>query len=183
LHDNSSPYEKVPFQYSLHIQTKPGGSLKHFSYLAEGRNNDPRPEILAKLQEELGDHGSIIAYNASFEIGILNNCAKRFPKYKKWVETIIPRFVDVLKPFQSFFYYHPDQNGSASLKSVMPALIGKGYDEMEISEGGQASQEFLRITYTDVSETEQKKVRKALELYCQQDTEGLVEVLDALRAL
>jgi hypothetical protein len=182
LHDNSSPYEQVPFQYSLHILPEPSGKLEHYSYLAEGQT-DPRPEIVAKLQEELGDYGSIIAYNATFEQGILKNCADRFPKYKKWVESIIPRFIDLMKPFKSFAYYHPDQNGSASLKLVMPALIGKGYEDMEISDGGQASQEFLRVTYTEVSQAERNQVRTALELYCQQDTEGMVEMLDALQTI
>jgi hypothetical protein len=44
-----------------------------------------------------------------------------------------------------------------------------------------ASREFLRVTFTDVSESERKRVRRALEKYCGQDTEGMVWILDALR--
>ncbi|MCX7919963.1 MAG: DUF2779 domain-containing protein [bacterium] len=182
LHDNSSPYEKIPFQYSLHLVSHPGGNPEHFSYLADGRA-DPRPEILARLKQELGDYGSILVYNVSFESQILTNCAKRFPEYQPWVESIIPRFVDLLKPFQSFAYYHPNQNGSASLKSVMPALIGKGYDDMEISDGEEAGREFLRVTYTEVTPEEQTRVRTALARYCNQDTEGLMGILIALNNL
>ena len=33
------------------------------------------------------------------------------------------RFIDLLKPFQQLMYYHPDFNGSFSIKSVLPALF------------------------------------------------------------
>jgi|SRR5438876_4961606 len=42
-----------------------------------------------------------------------------------------------LLPFRRFHYYHPKQNGSASMKSVLPALTGKGYDQLAIQDGVQ----------------------------------------------
>jgi hypothetical protein len=54
---------------------------------------------------------------------------------------------------------------------------------LEIQEGGAASREFLRVTFTDVSESERKRVRLALEKYCGQDTEGMVWIVEALRAV
>jgi hypothetical protein len=91
------------------------------------------------------------------------------------------RIVDLLLPFRGFNFYHPDQCGSASMKLVLPALTGKDYKNLEIQEGEAASREFLRITFTDVSEAERKRVRRALEKYCGQDTEGMVWILDALK--
>ena len=69
------------------------------------------------------------------------------------------------------------------MKMVLPALTGKDYTSLEIQEGETASREFLRVTFTDISESELKKVRRALDLYCRQDTEGIVWILDALRSL
>jgi hypothetical protein len=43
--------------------------------------------------------------------------------------------------------------------------------------------EFLRVTFGDVSESERKRVRRALEKYCGQDTEGMIWILDALMAV
>jgi hypothetical protein len=60
-------------------------------------------------------------------------------------------------------------------------LTGKGYERLEIQEGGEASREFLRVTFGDVSEAERKRVRQALETYCGLDTEGMIWMLDALR--
>jgi hypothetical protein len=60
-------------------------------------------------------------------------------------------------------------------------LTGKDYEQLEIQEGGMASLEFLRVTFTDVSEPERKRVRRALDEYCGQDTEGMIWILDALK--
>jgi len=80
-------------------------------------------------------------------------------------------------------YYHPDQEGSASMKAVLPALTGRGYEGLAIQEGATASLEFLRITFGEVSEVERQRVRRQLEEYCGQDTEGMIWIVDALRAL
>ena len=90
------------------------------------------------------------------------------------------RIVDLLNPFRAFNFYHPNQCGSASVKAVLPALTGKDYGHMEIQEGGEASREFVRVTFADVSEAERKRVRQALETYCGQDTEGMIWILDEL---
>jgi hypothetical protein len=88
----------------------------------------------------------------------------------------------MLVPFQAFKYYHPAQCGSASMKMVLPALTGRDYKNLEIQQGQGAGNEFLRVTFTDVSELERQRVRRALDLYCGQDTEGMVWILDWLRA-
>jgi len=70
LFDNSHPYQQIPFQYSLHIQEKPGGEVKHVGFLAKG-DEDPRPELLKSLKENLGDKGTILVYYESFEKSVL----------------------------------------------------------------------------------------------------------------
>jgi hypothetical protein len=54
---------------------------------------------------------------------------------------------------------------------------------LAIQEGATASLEFLRITFGEVSEVERQRVRRQLEEYCGQDTEGMIWIVDALRAL
>ena len=91
--------------------------------------------------------------------------------------------VDLLQPFRSFHYYHPDQRGSASIKAVLPALTGKGYAGLEIADGATASQEFLRITFGKASAAERRRVHAALEKYCALDTMGMVRIVKALDRL
>lgn len=181
IFDGTRPYEQIPFQFSLHIVHEAGGKPEHRKFLAEGRN-DPRAEFMRELKAAIESRGSILVFNASFEKSRLKECAAFLPKYENWVTGLNGRIVDLLNPFKAFNFYHPNQNGSASMKSVLPALTGKDYNGLEIQEGSAASREFLRVTFGDVKESERKRVRKALDKYCGQDTEGMVWILAGLRA-
>jgi len=71
-------------------------------------------------------------------------------------------------------------NPSASLKYVLPALTGLSYEGLEISEGGEASLRFREMAFGNATEARKQEIRKALESYCHQDTEGMIEILHAL---
>ena len=43
--------------------------------------------------------------------------------------------------------------------------------------------EYLRITFGEVPEAERRKVRKQLEAYCGQDTEGMIWIVEAVKQL
>jgi hypothetical protein len=182
MFDISKPYGQIPFQFSLHVVERKGAKPQHFSFLAEGRD-DPRPEMLQQARDLLGSKGSIVGYNVAFEKSRLNECAGFFPEYRVWVDSVTPRFFDLLVPFRAMRYYNPVQNGSASLKAVLPALTGSGYENLEIQEGGTASREFVRVTYGDVADEERARVRASLEAYCCQDTRALIDLLEALERL
>ncbi len=179
LIDNSRPYQAIPFQYSLHILNSPEEEPVHQSYLAVGPI-DPRPDILSNLKKLLGSKGTILAFNKSFETRMLNEMSRDFPEYKKWFELIKPRIVDLIVPFRGFAYYHPDQEGAASMKRVLPAITGKSYSGLTIREGGAASLEFLRVTFGQVTAEERDQVRKDLLIYCGLDTEGMIDILRGL---
>ncbi len=182
LFDNVRPYQNVPFQFSVHIIEKEGSKPVHKMYLADGKN-DPRYEIMESLIPVLGNKGSIIAYNAAFEKNILCRLTELFPQHSQWYTEIEQRIIDLYAPFRSFHYYNPVQNGSASIKEVLPAITGKGYEDMEIADGGTASQEFMRITFNEVTPEERERVRKNLEKYCEKDTYGMIEILYKLREI
>ena len=182
LFDGASPYQQIPFQYSLHIVRQPGAAPEHFSHLAEG-TADPRPEFMRQLVKELPATGSVVTYNATFENSRLKECCELLPEFKPWLRKVTPRVVDLLLPFRGFRYHHPDQNGSNSMKAVLPALTGGGYDKLTIQEGGTASREFLRVAFGDVSDEERNRVRQALEEYCALDTLGMVQIVNQLKRL
>ena len=180
LFDNTSPFEQIPFQFSLHIVRSPDSKPEHRMFLADGRA-DPRLEFLQRLREWLPETGSIVAYNAQFEQGRLQECCQLHPEFQSWLTGVEARFVDLLKPFRGFRYYGPGQNGSASMKCVLPTLTGRDYSHLAIQEGGSASLEFLRVHFTDVSEAERQRVRRDLERYCTLDTEAMHLIVGALR--
>lgn len=180
--DGTHPYQNIPFQFSLHVVREGAFVPDSFSFLAEGAK-DPRLALLKELKKRLGKRGSIIVYNQSFEKSVLEGLGQAFPEYQSWVEGVVSRLVDLIVPFRSFWYYHPAQGGSASLKAVLPAVTGKGYDGLGIANGEDASFEYYRVTYSDVPEEERRRVRQDLLTYCGQDTEGMIWIVNALRGL
>jgi hypothetical protein len=96
---------------------------------------------------------------------------------------LLPRFIDLLDVFRSLLYYHPSQNGSASLKAVLPALTSVSYQGLRISEGDAASRDFARMTFSRVNWWERRRIRKALKQYCAQDTRALVDIVEALKKI
>jgi len=182
LYDGVRPYQQVPFQFSLHIVEKEGAKPKHVYFLASGKG-DPRPAFLEELKQGIGEEGTIVVYNESFEKARLKELSEAFPKEKKWIADVLARFVDLLVPFRNFSYYHPNQRGSASIKEVMPALVGRSYSELDIANGGAASMAFLDITFEKTPEKERKKLRDNLEKYCGRDTEGMIWIVDKLNEI
>jgi len=174
------PYSQVPFQYSLHVVRSPGSKPEHYSFLYKG-SGDPRSEFISSLRSVLGDSGSIVVYNQSFEINRLRETANFLPAYSDWVESVVGRVVDLIVPFRNFSYYNPKQKGSCSLKYVLPALVGKDYSSLGIQNGSDASLEFYRVAYLNGSGRE--KVFKDLEEYCCLDTLGMVWIVDGLGGL
>ena len=182
LYDGTRPYQNIPFQFSLHVVENEASELVHHSFLAEGRE-DPRPRVLRELQTLLGAEGSIIAYNAGFEESVLTELVEAFPDYTDWLEGVLTRMVDLLHPFTNFHYYNASQKDTASLKKVLPAVTGKSYEGMDIGAGMDASVAYGRMICGNPTEEEIAKVRADLLKYCGLDTEGMVGIVDKLKAL
>ena len=182
IYDNSSPFQQIPFQYSLHIKRNKDAEIEHYEFLSEAnRNIDPRIAFIEQLVAEIGTEGSILAYNMSFEIGRLNELKDIAPQYINEIDNMIARFVDLMSPFRSKHYYTPSMKGSYSIKKVLPALVPElSYDGMDIANGGDASSSFMRLFDETDSETIQKTRTDLLE-YCKLDTLAMVEILDVLK--
>jgi hypothetical protein len=76
--------------------------------------------------------------------------------------------------------YHPEFNGSFSIKSVVPALLPDStYDGFEIADGETAmSQLETLLCRPDELESESmERISKQLEAYCKHDTEVMVQLL------
>jgi CRISPR/Cas system-associated exonuclease Cas4 (RecB family) len=182
LFDGTRPYQNIPFQFSLHIIEKPGAKPKHLEFLVDNPE-DPRPAVVETLRN-IESKGTVLAYNASFEKGVIEDLIEAFPK-EKHLDSVLGRLVDLMVPFKNFWYYDPAQRGSASLKEVLPALTGKSYANLEVSEGSEAARKFLDMTYKNkpMSPGEKLALRKALLIYCKQDTEAMIDILKVLEKI
>ena len=180
IFNQSKPYQKIPFQYSLHVQDE-NNKVKHFEFLAR-RGKDPRPELLVRLKKEIGQTGSIIVFNKTFEISVLKKLAEDFPEYESFIENTINRIIDLAEPFKNYDYYNPIQKGRYSLKVVLPAVTGKGYSNLEIGNGTDASMKYF---YSHIKDDLKNidEIRKNLLKYCGLDTEGMIWIIDELKKI
>ncbi len=180
LFDSSRPYQLIPFQFSLHIQSKKGGALEHKEFLYTN-GDDPRPDFISALIGDCDDKGSVIVYNKGFESRVNNELAFDFPDNKDKLDAIADRMVDLLVPFRSRYLYHPEMRGSASLKSVLPAFVSDlGYDDLEISDGADASIRYLSCIKDYLPESEKNITYDDLKKYCTRDTMAEVELIKVL---
>ena len=168
-------YQRMPFQFSLHVV--PG---KHFEYLHDGKD-DPRPAFLKALKEALPASGSVIVYSEGFEGSVLKELARDFPEYALWVKEVLERIVALRFPFSNFHYYNPIQKGSASIKKILPAVVGKSYGDLAIHDGDCASIAYLDMNFGKMTAEAKKKIRKDLLEYCGLDTEAMVWIVEELR--
>ena len=142
---------------------------------------DPRERLITTLLDAAPPEGSIVVYS-SYEKRMLNELAQAFPKYANPLLALQDRLFDLL-PVVRRNYKHPALPNN-SLKSVVPVMVpGWGYADLEIQEGTLASMSYVRMIAGDTPEQEKATTREALLAYCRRDTEALVRVLAALRAL
>lgn len=179
LFQGTKPYQQIPFQFSAHIID--GRKVKHSEFLADG-SGDPRPDFVKELKR-LPREGTVLAFNASFEKRILHDLAEAFPKEANWIHNMTDRMEDLATPFKEFWYYHPKQRGSYSIKRVLPAMTGKGYEGLTIAEGGAATRAFISLLRGKIKGKDLVKTRKDLLAYCGKDTEGMISILKQLQKI
>ena len=183
--NNQRPYAQIPFQYSLHILHK-DGTLEHKEFLGD-ENSDPRMELIIQMLEDITPAGSIVAYNQSFEIGRIKDLATFAPEYEKELLSLKDRFVDLIVPFRQKGYYHPNFNGSFSIKAVLPAMFPND-DELDykklgsIQNGGDAMDTFANL-YLLKDLSKRDAIRKDLLAYCRLDTLAMVRIWEKLHQL
>ncbi len=91
--------------------------------------------------------------------------------------------MDLMVPFQKKHYYKKEMKGRYSIKAVLPALTSDSpYSKMGINEGMEASNNYKNLpSITDLAKREE--IKKDLKVYCKQDTQSMVDVLECLKTV
>lgn len=172
LWNHTSPYQQVPFQYSLHIKRHQNAALEHFDYLHKAKDN-PMDSLLENLRKNIGDSGSVIVWNKSFEMDRNNEMAKYAPEYADFLSNINSRVIDLMDPFKENMITDPAFKGSNSIKDVLPVMVPDySYNDLQIKDGGTAASEWKAVTLQDGPNKEE--VYADLIKYCERDTEAMV---------
>lgn len=181
-YDNVSPYEQIPFQYSLHYYENINGQLKHDEFLANGIN-DPRRELAESLVKNIPKDACVLAYNMSFEKSVIKKLAYIFPDLSEHLLNIYSNIKDLMIPFQKRYYYNKLMKGSYSIKYVLPALFPNDpeldYHNLEgIHNGSEAMEGYHELSKLNGEDKEH--LRENMLKYCSLDTYAMVRVRNYL---
>ncbi|MFA7084245.1 MAG: DUF2779 domain-containing protein [Arcobacteraceae bacterium] len=175
------PFEQIPFQYSLHIEYE-DGRLEHKEYLAQD-GVDSTEELALRLCADIPSNVMVLAYNMSFEKGVIKRLANALPNLEVHLLSINENIKDLMTPFQKKWYVTPSMQGSYSIKYILPALVPefeKAYKELDgVQNGSQAMNAFANMG--KLEDVEKQKMRNSLLEYCKLDTLAMVKILEKLK--
>ena len=182
LFDYVSPYEQIPFQYSLHYIDS---ELRHKEFLAVA-GGDPRRSLAESLVNDIPRGVITLAYNMGFEKSVIKRLSKLFPDLSDHLMNIHDNMRDLMVPFQKGYYYTRNMHGSYSIKYVLPALFpddpSLNYKNLDlIHNGGEAMASFQDLV--NKSTSEQEYIRERLLRYCELDTYAMVKIYEKLEEI
>jgi hypothetical protein len=181
--DGMKPYKQYPFQYSLHILDSPEAEPRHVEFLQRD-NNSPLQPLSEALKSQIGETGSVITWNMSFEKGCNTLIGSLLPTYEDFYEKLNERIVDLMLPFSNGWYVDKGFKGSSSIKSVLPVLVPElSYKVLGIQEGGAAQRLWMEAVLDGKRDGEKETILNNLTTYCALDTMAMVKIYDFLTSL
>ena len=174
------PYQQIPFQFSVH-RLGSRGALTHDQFL-DLSGEDPSKRFADALVHTCGERGAIFVYNAAFEKTRITELTHRFPRMKRALNAIAARIVD-LYPIARNHFYHPNQQGSWSIKDVLPVACPElSYAALDgVQDGGMAQEAFLEALAPDTPTHRKAELERQLTAYCKLDTYAMVRLRQFLR--
>lgn len=171
----------MPVQFSFHL-LRENGELDHYEWIAD-TFEDPRPEMARHLKDAVEGANTILVYSASVERNCIKKIISGVEGGKTELRKASEKIVDLL-PIVRNHVYHPDFEGSFSIKSVLPALVcGLKYDDLEISEGMSASILLEKIIFKRHEVKDFIRTKKALLEYCKMDTLAMLKLFQTLNKI
>lgn len=172
------PYQAVPFQWSIHLESAPG-ALEHFEHL-DVSGELPVRDLARRLIRVLGTSGPILTYT-DFEARCIRMLAVLVPELADALQALEARLLDI-QPIIKRGYYHPAMLGSWSIKAVLPTVVpGMRYEEVgEVQEGMAAQRVYLQAIDPRTTAGRRQEIVRALSRYCSFDTEAMVRMLQHL---
>ncbi|MEO7254667.1 MAG: DUF2779 domain-containing protein [Casimicrobium sp.] len=166
----------VPFQFAANA-INADGTLINFEFL-DVSGDDPRPAMARALAKAFGGERAeapVFAYNMSFERACLEHLAEAVPRHRAAMLGIAHRLDDLL-PITRDHYYHPDQRGSWSIKSVLPTIAPElDYAKLEgVQHGQEAQEKYLEAIDPETTSERKAQIESQLKAYCGLDSYAMV---------
>lgn len=181
--DGLKPYQQVPFQYSLHIIDSPEADLRHEEYLHREATN-PCEQLSSSLRNHIGDKGTIIVWNESFEKKCNSLLGEIVSDQSEFLNQVNDRIVDLMIPFAKGWFVDKRFCGSASIKNVLPVIAPHlSYKTLGIQEGASAQRLWTQSVIDGKDHIDKEVLFADLIEYCKLDTLAMVEAYNVLRKI
>lgn len=189
--DKEKPYSQHVFLYSLIIQNHQDEQIRYRNYIAKDNKNDYREELFNTLVEDidLSKGGTIIVYNETFEKSRIKEAMEYYPHLKSKLNDINNHIYDLMLLLkgnkdkkivpEKCNYYNTKQNGSFSIKKVLPIFSEEGYALINIKNGVEASNVYAN--FHNLNEEELFKSKQDLIEYCNKDVYAMYIILKNLK--
>lgn len=173
------PYQQICFQFSLQ-RLDADDTLEHTEFL-DLSGNDPSEAFARALIQACGTGPeAIYVFNAAFEKTRISELAGKFPALQTELLGINSRIVDLM-PITKNRYYHPSQQGSWSIKKVLPALVPElKYSDLDgVQDGNMAIAAYLEAIALETTSDRKQEIEQQLRKYCELDTYSMVRIWQA----
>ncbi|MGH7699426.1 MAG: DUF2779 domain-containing protein [Gemmatimonadales bacterium] len=176
------PWHQAAAQFSYH-ERQPDGTYTHAAFLAEGPD-DARPALARAMVRATAGADRIVTYTP-FEKMRIRDLQRAVPDLARELAALEAKLLD-LHPVVKNCVYHPDFNGSFSLKDILTPLVPDlTYSDLVIVDGRVASVEIARLLFVadKIPRHERDRVRRDLLDYCQRDTWAMVRLVEQMGKL
>ncbi len=177
-----APWQQAAAQFSYH-ERQPDGRYTRAAFLAEGPD-DARPKLAAAMVRATAKAERVTMYTP-FEKTRIRDLQRAVPQLAAELQALEAKLID-LHPIVTNCVYHPDFEGSFSLKYILTPLVPElTYNDLMIVDGRVASVEIARLLFVadKIPRQERDRVRQDLLNYCERDTWAVVKLVERLREL
>lgn len=164
--EGTRPFEQIPFLISVHNEN---GS---FSYMADYEFDD-RKAMATFICDKLSHYETLLVYDKTLEVGVLNQLASLFPELKVDIKAIESKIIDVFDVVINGWYYHPKLLNNFSLKKLSSLISEEQYTD--VTSGLEAM--YLYTAYrTEQNTIEKELLRQRLVHYCELDAQATYSI-------
>lgn len=158
----TKPFEQIPFLVCFY-----DGETRHFF---TDQQTDKRREFGEKLIEFSKTYNTILVYDKTMEVAVINTLINLYPELKTELEILKNKLLDIFELFLNLSYYHPSFGSNVSLKVVSATLL-EDVAYSKINSGLEAMAYYGQYRMSE-NELERNTIFQDLLDYCSTDTEA-----------
>jgi hypothetical protein len=164
--EGTRPFEQIPFLISIYNEN---GT---FSYLADYVTDD-RKMMASYICEKLAHYDTLLVYDKTLEVSVLNQLANLFPECRDDLKAIESKIVDVFDVVINGWYYHPKLLNNFSLKKLSSLISEEQYTD--VTSGLEAMHLFTEYRSQE-NAIEKEMLRERLVHYCELDAQATFRI-------